>query len=125
MVDPSSLRLGKRAEEAAAQYYLKQGYEILERNFRCGHKELDLICRKDRTIVFVEVKAARSKTYGSPENWIDANKRRNLIRAAQGYIQVKNISGYDFRFDVITYIRFMGEIRLNHLPAAFDASENP
>ena len=108
---------GKQFEDQAASYFEEIGYTVLDRNWRAGHKEIDLIVRKGDSVVFVEVKASLSDKFGHPVERVDRNKIRHLTNAAQQYILEKRISGCDLRFDVIT---FSGG-QLEHYPNAFGA----
>ena len=94
-------KLGKNGEDLAVSFLKKNGFEILERNYRFGHKEIDIIGRDSNTVVFVEVKAGRSKTFGSPEERVNLKKQRSMIEVAQDYIQKNNLRDFDFRFDVV------------------------
>ena len=84
--------LGKIAEDLAAEHYRKQGYKILERNFfpRFGKRigELDIICLKGQTLVFVEVKARSSNRFGSGLEAVDYHKQQKLVKTAKLYIQL-------------------------------------
>lgn len=91
--------LGKAGEQKAASYLLQQGYSILERNWRLGHLELDLICKQGDTIVVVEVKTRHSKEE-YPEELLSYAKRRCLRRAADAYLRARNCS-LEVRFDLI------------------------
>jgi len=95
---------GKKYEKLAEQFLIEKGFEILERNWQAGHQEIDLIGRDKNTIVFVEVKGSRTNQFGHPAEKVDSQKRRNLIKAAEKYIIDKNFSGYDFRFDLVTFL---------------------
>lgn len=106
---------GARGEDIAAAYLESQGFDILHRNLRLSHLEIDLVCRDGRHLVFVEVKHALSDAFGHPATWIDARKQERLRRAAQMYIDKYDISGLDMRFDVVTIIRGTVE----HYPNAF------
>ena len=94
-------RLGKSGEDLAVSFLKRNGFEILERNYRYGHKEIDIIGRDENTIVFVEVKAGRSKEFGSPEERVNLKKQKSMIEVAQDYIQKNNFRDFDFRFDVV------------------------
>ena len=72
--------VGRRYEDAAAQFLIQHGYEILDKNYQVGHKEIDLVVSKPGVIVFVEVKAARSNAYGHPAEWVSARKIRLLTQ---------------------------------------------
>jgi putative endonuclease len=91
--------LGKQGEERAAAYLASRGYEILERNWRCGHLELDLICRREDFLVMVEVKTRRTKEE-YPDELLNRKKRKNLLTAANAYAKGKGIQT-EIRFDLI------------------------
>jgi len=112
---PNSRARGREYEKLAEKYLTDNGYEILERSWQAGHKEIDLIARKDNLVVFVEVKSARTGKFGHPAEWIDRRKQNNIITAAEQYIADHTLPNCDFRVDVITF--FQG--RLEHFPDAF------
>lgn len=120
----SSSHFGRRAEEEAARYLQDRGFALKTRNYRHGSREIDLIMEKDDLLVFVEVKASRGQSFGSPESWVTPAKQKNIITAALAYIQKHDIRDREIRFDVITCHGQGSELKLNHLPAAFDASAN-
>lgn len=72
-------------EDIAADYLKKNGYKIIERNFRRGYGEIDIICIKNKTLVFVEVKARTSDKFGSPAEAITYFKLKSLIKTAEFY----------------------------------------
>lgn len=111
----SRLDKGSRGENIAVQYLQNLGFEILHRNLRLSHLEIDIVCRDARQLVFVEVKLASGDKYGHPATWIDERKQEKLRRAAQMYIERYDISGMDIRFDAITITR--GEVE--YFPNAF------
>ena len=115
--DRRRLDRGHAHEQLAAQFYSRQGFEILERNWRAGRKEIDLIVRKGDLVVFVEVKSSTSKQYGHPVERVDRRKRENLTACAQQYITAHELSSVDMRFDVITFVGG----KLEHFPDAFEA----
>ncbi|MBN2287848.1 MAG: YraN family protein [Candidatus Glassbacteria bacterium] len=116
-------RKGLDGEEAAAGYLRSQGYDLLEHRYRFGHKEIDLIARKDDLVVFVEVKARRSDSFGPASLSITAGKKSNLVAAAEGYLLEKDLTDSPgrFRFDVILLHPpgSDGEVRLEHIIDAF------
>lgn len=117
-------RFGDEAEKLAIKYLSGKGYQILERGYRFGRKEIDIVCRIGNIICFVEVKASRTEKFGAPETWVTLSKQKNIIAAAQGYIQKNNIQNCDFRFDVVSYKRIKNDVRLNHFEGAFYVEEN-
>ncbi len=110
---------GRQFEELARKYFVEHGFEILEKNWQAGHKEIDLIVKKDNQIVFVEVKSASSKRFGHPSERVDKRKIRNLSHAANQYILVNNLQNVDMRFDVVTFV----DDQLEHYENAFDVAE--
>jgi len=109
---------GREYERLAAEFFQNNGYDILERNWQAGHKEIDLIVRRKNTVVFVEVKSASSDKLGHPAERVDQKKIANLTNAAQQYLQVKQIKNCDLRFDLVTFL----DGKLEHYPNAFEAS---
>ncbi len=114
----NKIQTGRSFEERTAQFYQDNGFEIVARNWRAGHKEIDLIVRREGLLVFVEVKSSRSKLFGHPSERVDRKKRGHLVEAAQRFIVESKLSGIDFRFDVVTFVG--GE--LEHYPDAFDTT---
>lgn len=112
-------RIGQRFEDQAASFLEQQGFEIIERNWRAGHKEIDIIARKKSLLVFVEVKASMTSSFGHPAERVTPTKMKNLSEAAQRYVLERGISGCDLRFDVITF----SDGRLEHYPDAFPFTE--
>ncbi len=96
-----SKALGAKGEQLAAEFLLKNGYEILERNFRYDRAEIDLIAKKENTIVFCEVKTRKSNVFGVGEDAVDPKKRNQIRKAAEGFISGRGLEDHEFRFDVI------------------------
>ena len=109
---------GKLGEDKAADYLQQQGYNIVARNYRYKQSEIDLICIKDRLLVFVEVKTRSSKAFGEPESFVSLRQQKAIIRAAEVYIQEVNWKE-DIRFDIIAIYKKGVEEELTHLPDAF------
>ena len=98
---------GREAETRAAEYLEKSGLRVLERNFRCRGGEIDLVAMDGQTLVFVEVKARHSATFGSAGEAIDGRKTTRLRRAAAVYIARRCATGESdlpaCRFDAILF----------------------
>lgn len=110
---------GRGYERLAAQFFIQNGYEILERNWQAGQKEIDLIVRKGNDIAFVEVKSAGSTRFGHPAQRVDRKKISNLTAAARRYQIDKKIESCNLRFDVVTFING----QLEYFPNAFEAGD--
>ena len=108
---------GHSYEKLAGKFFQQQGFEIIERNWRTGHLEIDLIVQQENLIVFVEVKSSSSQEYGHPAQRVNKKKIGNLSRAAQQYLIDHNIENSDLRFDVVTFTAG----QLEHYPNAFEA----
>ena len=111
--------LGKWGEEMAAEYLLRQGYTIMERDWKSGHRDLDIIALDGNTVVFVEVKTRRNRLFTEPEMAVDYQKIRNLQQAANHYIKYRHIN-QEVRFDVITVVGSMNKTpSVEHIKDAF------
>lgn len=111
---------GSCAEDRAAEYLINHGFSILKRNYRVRTGEIDCIARdKDGTLVFVEVKSARTGSCGHPFSWVDAAKQRTLARVARWYLAEHGIRSCACRFDVIA----LSDGRIEHLRNAFLAGQ--
>lgn len=93
--------IGKEGEDRAAQFLSKQGYRILERNYRTRSGEIDLIALHQGEVVFVEVKTRTSNAFGAPELAVTPQKQQRMIKAALGYIKHKKLHQVPCRFDVV------------------------
>jgi putative endonuclease len=70
--------LGIAGEDAAAAWYEANGYEVVARNWQCREGELDLVVRRNRTIVFCEVKCRACDVFGSPAEAVNYEKRQRV-----------------------------------------------
>lgn len=93
--------IGILGEQEAAKMLEKKGFRVVEKNWRMGHLEVDLIAENKKEIVFIEVKT-RTSTFGNkmPEEYVDLLKRKRIITAANAYIKYKQIAKIP-RFDII------------------------
>lgn len=112
-------RTGAEGEQAACRHLEQLGFEVIERNWRHGRLELDIVARHDRFLVFVEVKTRSSSQHGEPEEAVKKGKRAKLIKAANAYMQA---TGTDLaaRFDIVSVILHpSGKPYVHHIPDAF------
>lgn len=110
--------LGKSGEDLAANYLSAKGYKILERNWRIGHNEIDIIAQDADIMVVVEVKTLKSSSLREPEASVGKSKQKSLINAANSYIKFKNIS-LETRFDIISIVISSSKPIIKHIPDAF------
>lgn len=114
--------LGKWGEEKAAQYLQHHGYTIRDRDWRYGHRDLDIVAvTEDQTmLVIVEVKTRSNNEIEEPEEAVDRKKIRNLMRAANDYVKLFAIEN-EVRFDIITVVgKNDSDIRIEHIEEAFN-----
>jgi putative endonuclease len=93
-------RVGEVGEDLAAAWYEAAGYEVLDRNWRCGEGELDLVCRLGRTVVVCEVKTRRSAAYGAPVEAVTWAKQRRVHRLGVRWLREHGVRCRQVRFDV-------------------------
>jgi len=105
-VSRQRLVLGARGESLAADWYVAHGYEIIDRNWRCRAGELDLICRKDATLVICEVKTRSSLAYGHPAEAVTATKQRRIRQLATQWLAQADLGRRPsrVRFDVVAVL---------------------
>ncbi|MDR3266667.1 MAG: YraN family protein, partial [Tannerella sp.] len=95
------------------------GYKILETNWRSGHLEIDIIAKKYDFLSIIEVKTRASTTFGYPEEFINKNKMRNLVRAAEVYILRKGYQ-HGARFEIISLTKKGDTFEIEHFEEGFD-----
>ena len=113
--------LGQLGEEQAARYLRRRFYHIEERNYRCRFGEIDLIARKGRYIVFVEVKLRRDDSHGEAREFVTRSKQERLIATAQLWLS-QHETPLQPRFDVIEVYAPAGAdgtVQINHIENAF------
>ena len=119
--------LGKKGEDAALEYLLQRGMKLLARNWRCGHKELDLVMEDGNFIRFVEVRSREYPSIIDPLESITAPKREKTIMAAKGFLarmgqEGKLSGGKEVAFDVVSVV-FNGDLfELKYIGEAFGPS---
>jgi putative endonuclease len=91
---------GIAGEDVAAAWYLSQGYEILDRNWRCRTGELDLVVRRGSEVVFCEVKARTTTLFGTPAEAVTHDKRQRIRHLAARWIEGSRFRPAQIRFDV-------------------------
>ena len=114
----SNQSLGKKGEELAVEYLLEENHEILDRNWRFKHIEVDIIARDKNELVIVEVKTRTGNSYGEPYTAVDIRKQRSLIFAAERYIFSHNLD-LDVRFDIVSIIIDHNRTVVEHIREAF------
>ena len=113
--------LGKKGEDVALEYLLQRGMKLLERNWRSGHKEHDLVMEEEGFIRIVEVRSRNYPAQIDPLESVDMVKRKKIIQAAKGFVAENRsrIKGKEVVFDVVS-ILFNGELfKVEYIREAF------
>ncbi len=119
----TSSQMGEYSEDVAVEFLRKEGYEILERNWRCRQGEIDIIARKGSLLVFVEVRSKRSTILGHPLWSVDNKKRARLLMAARLYLSRKGLWHMGVRFDVIGIVVGEKGVDISHERDVFQEGE--
>ncbi len=110
--------LGELGEELAVEELEKNGYEIVERNWRFKKAEVDIIARKNNVLIAVEVKTRSNDYMGNPEDFVSPKKIKLLVEAVNEYVISKDLE-VEVRFDIIAIIKNENKFTLEHLEDAF------
>lgn len=111
--------LGETGEQMAARYLEDQGYVILDRNYRRGHKEVDIIALDHGELAVVEVKTRTSEGVFAAEQAVDHRKRQNIIRVANNYVRRYHRTE-PLRFDIIAIVGSGATAEIRHTKNAFN-----
>ena len=110
--------VGVKGEELAKKHLMEKGYQILETNWRYKRKEIDIIAQIDDIVAIVEVKTRSTDYYGNPEEFVNPQKQRYLIEAADEFIQNLDLE-LEVRYDIISVILKGEKTKLEHIKDAF------
>lgn len=116
----NNIDFGKQGEDKAIAFLIENGFEILERNWRFRHNEVDIIARQGNLLVIVEVKTRSGADFGEPYTAVGFRKQQYLIFAAERYLFSHHLD-LEVRFDIISIISGSGRETLEHIEGAFRA----
>ena len=114
-INGKTQKVGYDGEKRAVNYLKKQGYKIIERNYRTPFGEVDIICKKDDVVAFVEVKTRLTDVFGAPSEAVGRQKQMRYKKCAQFFF-AETRHEYLIRFDVIE----ISKDALNHIISAFE-----
>lgn len=116
----SNAELGARGEAFAALHLVESGMELVDRNWRCRHGELDIVARDGETMVFVEVKTRSGTGYGTPAEAVTPVKRDRIRKLALMWLAEHDYPWVRMRFDVVAILVARdGDPVVSHLRAVF------
>ncbi len=114
--------IGRLGEDIACEALEKMGHVILERNWRNGHLEIDIISYDPSGLHFVEVKTRNQNIQAPPQENVDRNKQRRIIKAAQGFLGTRKglpYGSHEYNFDIMAVTFDGNEFRTEWFPQAY------
>ena len=110
---------GELGERIAERWLKRHGWRVVQRRFRNGHRDIDLVMEREGTVAFVEVKARRGGDFGGPLEAVNWSKQRELARSASVWIDRHGRPSDSYRFDVVGVLVEGERVRIRHVPNAF------
>ncbi len=110
--------LGKKGEDMAVDFLLKNGYDIIARNYTYQKAEVDIIAQKEDILAVVEVKTRTSADFGDPQQFLKPKQMQRIIKAVDEFVNVNEMD-VEVRFDIIAIVLNKKETTLEHLENAF------
>jgi putative endonuclease len=112
-------QFGELGERIAERWLRRQGWRVVQRRFRNGHRDIDLVVEREGTVAFVEVKARRGALFGDPVEAVNWKKQRELARSASVWVDRHGRPEESYRFDVVGVLVEGDRVRIRHVPNAF------
>lgn len=110
--------LGEKGEELAVAYLQKNGYKIIQRNYRHLKAEVDIITQKENILAAVEVKTRTSDYHENPQDAVNQKKIKLLVSAMSNYVEENDLD-VEVRFDIIAIIKQQNNFEIEHIEDAF------
>ncbi|WP_299112358.1 YraN family protein [uncultured Winogradskyella sp.] len=110
--------LGKKGEQLAVDFLVKNNYEIVEQNYRFEKAEVDIIAKKNDVLAIVEVKTRSTADFGNPQDFVKPKQIKNLVKAVDAYV-IENDLNIEARFDIIAIVKAKNGYDIEHLKNAF------
>ncbi|MFG6685463.1 YraN family protein [Mariniflexile sp. HNIBRBA6329] len=110
--------LGKKGEQMAVDFLLKNGYAVMERNFRFDKAEVDIIAIKDQILAIIEVKTRSTSDFGNPQDFVKPKQIQRLVKAVDAYV-TENALDVEVRFDIIAIVKEKNAFNIEHIEDAF------
>lgn len=112
-------QFGELGERIAERWLRRLGWRIVQRRFRSGRRDIDLVVEREGTVVFVEVKARRGDRFGQPVEAVNWRKQKELTKSAQVWIDRHGRPEDSYRFDVVGVLLTGDRVRVRHVEDAF------
>lgn len=111
--------LGELGERIAERWLKGRGWRVVQRRFRSGHRDIDLVVEREGLVAFVEVKARRGVQFGDPVGAVNWRKQKELGRSARVWVARHGRLEEAYRFDVIGVLVDGVRVRVRHVEDAF------
>lgn len=111
--------LGELGERIAERWLKRSGWRVLQRRFRSGRRDIDLVVEREGMVAFVEVKARRGERFGQPVEAVNWRKQKELSKSAQVWIDRHGRPEDSYRFDVVGVLMSGERVRVRHVEDAF------
>jgi putative endonuclease len=102
------IKTGNEGEQWATDFLIQKGFEIVKRNYRYKHSEIDLIVRKGNWLIFIEVKTRNSHAFGYPEQFVDRQKVKTILYGALNFMREIDWQG-NVRYDIVAITVHYGD----------------
>jgi putative endonuclease len=110
---------GELGERIAERWLRRHGWRVVQRRFRNGHRDIDLVMEREGLVAFVEVKARRGSEFGDPVEAVNWKKQKELTRSAHVWIDRHGRPFESYRFDVVGILVDGDRVRVRHVADAF------
>ena len=110
---------GELGERVAARWLERHGWRVVQRRFRNGRRDIDLVMEREGTVAFVEVKARKGSRFGTPVEAVNWRKQKELARSAHVWIDRHGRPEESYRFDVVGILVEGSRVRVRHVSDAF------
>jgi putative endonuclease len=115
---------GELGERIAERWLRRRGWRVVNRRYRNGRRDIDLVVEREGTIAFVEVKARKGDDFGGPVSAVNWRKQKELTKSAQVWIDRHGQPTEQYRFDVLGVLVDGERVRIRHVPDAFSISNS-
>jgi putative endonuclease len=115
---------GELGERIAERWLRRKGWLVVNRRFRNGHRDIDLVVALDGMVAFVEVKARKGAEFGGPVGAVNWRKQRELARSAKVWVDRHGKRFEEYRFDVVGVLVNGSQVRVSHVPNAFSIASS-
>lgn len=120
MTKKTTREIGNNGEDLACEFLIKQGWEIIERNYIYKKSEVDIIAKYQGITIFIEVKLRSSTVFGTPVEYVTEDKVAHIFTAAEAWMVANNSQNQPMRFDVIGILQKKNKAPIfNHIEDAF------